>query len=740
MLRDGNSVSLGFLPGTLALCLFGLLLVENRAAPGAPEPSARYVGQQTCASCHRAESAQWKTSHHALAMQKASDGTVLGDFNGAAFEHFGVTTTFSRAGDKFMVRTDGPDGTLHDYEVAYTFGVYPLQQYLIAMPGGRYQALGVAWDSRPKDQGGQRWFHLYPDRKLAAGDRLHWTGRDQTWNYMCADCHSTDLRKNYDLTSDTYATTWSDIDVSCEACHGPGSRHVAWAEARASAGAALSEDPRKGLVTWLKATDQGRWEMNPETGIARRTEPRTSSAELEACAGCHSRRATIAQDAGAGTAFLDTHLPALLMPGLYHADGQIDGEVFEYGSFIQSRMYRAGVTCTDCHAPHSLALRAEGNALCAQCHLPAKFDVAEHHHHEPDGAGAQCVNCHMPAKTYMVVHERRDHSFRVPRPDLTKTIGVPNTCNQCHADKTPEWAAQAVARWYPGGRQTKPHYGVALHAGRTAAVGAERLLDELIAGPDQPAIARASALLLLPGLASAASVPAYGAAISDSSPLVRSAAARALPAAPSAAMVRMAAPLLRDPVRSVRVEAARALAGVDPQALTPEQRSAFSVALMELWAAEMSSADRAEAHLNLGLLQTRRGQPDEAEAQYRTALRLEPDFVPALVNLADLERARGRDQDGVGLLRQASRAEPNNAEAHHALGLLLVRQRKYAEALPELRDASDLAPDNARYAYVYAVALNSTGAPTEALASLERAHAAVSRQSGTALAFGVDRA
>ena len=207
MLRDGKPVSLRLVPGLLPLCLVGVLLVEIRGAPGAPESSARYIGQEACAGCHQAESAQWKTSHHALAMQKASDGTVLGEFNGAAFEHFGVTTTFSRAGDKFMVRTDGPNGALHDYEVAYTFGVYPLQQYLIAMPGGRYQALGVAWDSRPKDQGGQRWFHLYPDGKLAAGDRLHWTGRDQTWNYMCADCHSTDLRKNYDLTSDTYATT-----------------------------------------------------------------------------------------------------------------------------------------------------------------------------------------------------------------------------------------------------------------------------------------------------------------------------------------------------------------------------------------------------------------------------------------------------------------------------------------------------------------------------------------------------
>lgn len=424
-------------------------------------------------------------------MQKASGATVLGDFNAATFEHSGVTTTFSRSGDKFMVRTDGPDGALHDYEAAYTFGVYPLQQYLIAMPGGRYQALGIAWDSRPKDQGGQRWFHLYPDQKLAAGDRLHWTGRDQTWNYMCADCHSTDLRKNYDLSANAYSTTWSDIDVSCEACHGPGSRHVAWAETRASA-PALNEDQRKGLVAWLKATDQGRWEMNPATGIARRTEPRSSSAELEVCAGCHARRATIAPETGAGTAFLDAHLPALLEPGLYHADGQIDGEVFEYGSFLQSRMYHAGVTCTDCHAPHSLTLRAEGNALCSQCHLPAKFDVAEHHHHEPGSTGAQCVSCHMPAKTYMVVHERRDHSFRVPRPDLSATIGTPNTCNQCHADKTAAWAAQQVASWYPAGRQNRPHYGTALHAGRTGAAGAERLLDDLIADPDQPAIARAS--------------------------------------------------------------------------------------------------------------------------------------------------------------------------------------------------------------------------------------------------------
>jgi diadenosine tetraphosphatase ApaH/serine/threonine PP2A family protein phosphatase len=224
------------------------------------------------------------------------------------------------------VHTDGPDGALHDYQIAYTFGLYPLQQYLIALPGGRLQALGIAWDARPRDQGGQRWFHLYPDQRLPAGDRMHWTGRDQTWNYQCADCHSTGLAKNFDLAGNSYATTWSDVDVSCEACHGPGARHVAWARSQPGAGSDAGVPGRSdvntlGLTNWLKATDQGHWEMNSKTGIARRTEP-LASAELDICAACHSRRKVIVKDAAPGPPFLDSYLPALLEPGLYHADAR----------------------------------------------------------------------------------------------------------------------------------------------------------------------------------------------------------------------------------------------------------------------------------------------------------------------------------------------------------------------------------------------------------------------------------
>ncbi|HEY2620505.1 MAG TPA: tetratricopeptide repeat protein [Acetobacteraceae bacterium] len=698
------------------LWLWIVMLVASTGARA--DEAAGFVGGQACANCHSAETVAWKASHHALAMQPATAATVLGDFSGAQIEHFGVTTTFSRVGDRFVVRTDGPDGAVHDFEIAYTFGRYPLQQYLIGLPGGRYQALGVAWDSRPKEQGGQRWFHLYPDQKLPAGDRLHWTGIDQTWNYMCADCHSTNLRKNYDPASNSYATSWTDVDVSCEACHGPGSRHVA---AMQSPSPGLSDQDRKGLVAWLKATDNGRWEMNPATGIARRTEPLVSG-ELDACAACHSRRKVIATNKAPDAPLLDSYLPAYLEPGLYYADGQIDGEVYEYASFLQSRMHAAGVTCSNCHDPHSLKLRAADNALCAQCHMPEKFDVASHHHHASGSAGAQCVNCHMPTKTYMVVDARRDHSFRVPRPDLSKAVGTPNACTQCHTDRTADWAAQKVAEWFPQGRQTTSHYGVALNAGRVGAVDAERQLDQLIMDQSQPAIARGSALLMLPAYPSAASAAAIKTAIFDADPLVRAAAPRALPTSPSPALIQVVVRLLTDPVRAVRIEAARALAGTDPRSMPPEQRTAFAAAYQELVAAETLDADRPEAHLNLGLLDVRQRQGDQAEAEYRAALRIDPRFVPALANLADLDRMRGMDQWGAELLRRALEIEPNNADVRHSLGLLLVRQHDYVGALALLRQAHELAPGDARYAYVYAVALNSTGASDQAVSLLEATH------------------
>src|SRR3954453_11597546 len=263
----------------MALAMVGLTL--GHEGPSHAADKASFVGASTCAECHAAETGLWRNSHHALAMQKATSATVLGDFSDATFEHFGVTTTFSRSGDTFMVRTDGPDGALHDYQIAYTFGVYPLQQYLIEFPDGRVQALSVAWDTRPRREGGQRWFHLYPNEAILHDDLLHWTGPYQNWNFSCAECHSTDVHKNYDAAKDSFQTTWSEINVACETCHGAGSRHVAWARHE-------NADTDKGLAVAFRERAAAAWTIDPKTGNARRSELQPLRTELETCGRCHS--------------------------------------------------------------------------------------------------------------------------------------------------------------------------------------------------------------------------------------------------------------------------------------------------------------------------------------------------------------------------------------------------------------------------------------------------------------------
>ena len=459
----------------ITLCALAAIVFSAPAAADTDD-SPHYVGRTVCSNCHGDQAARWTGSHHDLAMQAATADTVLGNFDKVSVTHFGVTSTFFRKDGAFMVRTEGPDGTLHDYEIKYTFGVEPLQQYLIEFPGGRLQALSLAWDTRGEEQGGQRWFHLYPDERITHDDELHWTKPSQNWNSMCAECHSTYLQKNYDPANRTFATSWSEIDVSCEACHGPGSAHVAWAERKPGW---EKLETGKGLVIALDERKDVNWKIDPKTGNASRSRARDSSREIEMCARCHARRSPISRSYVHGERLMDHYLPRLLDAGMYHADGQIDDEVYVYGSFLQSRMYQAGVTCSDCHEPHSLQLRVPGDGVCLQCHAAGKYASAKHHFHRQESTGARCAECHMPPKTYMVVDPRHDHSMRIPRPELSVKLGTPNACTRCHVEQSAEWAARQVRGWYGRDPQGYQRYAETLAAARGSEPGAGRQLAAL---------------------------------------------------------------------------------------------------------------------------------------------------------------------------------------------------------------------------------------------------------------------
>lgn len=674
--------------------------------------AATFVGSERCAACHAPEMQAWRGSQHQLAMQAPDEKSVLGDFNDARFTYAGVTSSFLRRDGRYVVRTDGPDGKLADFEVRYTFGVYPLQQYLLELPGGKLQALSIAWDSRPRAAGGQRWFHLYPDERIDNRDELHWTRRAQNWNFMCADCHSTDVRKGYDAASDRYQTQYAEISVGCEACHGPGSTHVDWAREKGS-------DPARGLTVQFDERRGVNWRPDPATGKPRRSQPRTSEREIDVCAQCHARRAQVAENYRPGKPFGDHYLPALLSSPLYHVDGQQQDEVYIWGSWLQSKMHSAGVTCSDCHDPHSQKLRVPANGVCAQCHEPAKYEAQSHHGHVPGTAGTSCADCHMPQNTYMVIDPRRDHGMRVPRPDLSVTLGVPNACNNCHKDRDAQWAADAVRGWYGRDATGFQGYAATFAAADRRDLAALDALRALAVDAAQPPVVRASALVRIAGLGAASGQLAQRAA-QDADWRVRLAAASV--AEPSSPELRAGAvaPLLADSLRTVRMEAARVLAGSHAQ-LPAELQPAWQRASAEYVATLRYNADRPEADVALGGFYASLGLAAEAQQAFDQALRLDSSFEPAYVNAADALRALGHDAEAVAMLERGLEVLPRSAALHHAMGLAQVRQQQRPAALLSLRQAAALDPRSVRYTYVYAVALHSTGRPAEAIQVLQQA-------------------
>jgi predicted CXXCH cytochrome family protein len=662
-----------------------------KTVPAEVVDNASYVGRETCIKCHQPQYDLWHGSDHDKAMDYATDKSVLADFNDTRFEYHGVVTHFFRQGDKYMVNTEGPDGKFHDYEIKYTFGVRPLQQYMVEFPDGRVQVLRESWDVKNK-----KWFFVTPpdvlNERILPGDPLHWTGIAQNWNTTCADCHSTNVHKNYDPKANTYKTSWNEINVSCEECHGPGSVHVDLA------------------TRWSPF-----WDRNIGYGLPD-LKNKNLKVQLETCAKCHARRYQVHEDFRPGKPFLNYYEPVVLAQSLYQADGQILDEVYEYDSFAQSKMHANHVQCTNCHDPHSLQLKYEGNNLCTQCHEPhnpAKYDTPAHHHHAVGSEGAKCINCHMASRMYMVIDERRDHSFRLPRPDLSVELGTSNACNKCHTkpNETAQWAADAIKSWYGERPKREPHWGPAIKAARDGKPEGEKLLLDLIARNSTPAIVRATAIDLLATYSSNASVTARREALRDSDPLVRLTAIHVLPTDNLELLLSNLASVIADPVRGVRIAAATRMAQLDLAKLTDSQRQGFDKAMVEFRESQELSLDHAGGHLVLASFDRQHGRIEDAIQHLVDAIKLEPYLSGPRAELASLMQEHKGDQAEIKRLRteeadlveRDSKLAPDNGDIFYRLGLLRYTLGDYEKADAALRTAVVKSPRN--YEYLMALAL-----------------------------------
>jgi hypothetical protein len=601
-------------------------LVSDVSAQQAEAPE--YVGSQQCVSCHADAAEAWRGSHHGQAWRMPSDDVLIGAFKGEVFEHDGMRAQFYRKDGARMVTVREKDGVETTYKLHSVGGTVPLQHLILETGRGRLQSFDVVWDV---DQ--QRWYHLYPDQKLPPKDAYHWSGSYKNWNARCAECHATGFEKNYDFQRKRYASTQVEIGVGCEACHGPGQAHLAKVNGGPERlyGGALTE--------WGFTADMA-----------------DPAQAMEQCAGCHSRREAFGNgNPLPGTAFADAYNLAMLRPGLYHADGQIQDEVYVYGSFLQSKMHKKGVTCANCHEPHSAEVVAEGDAVCTQCHSEAgnpdfpslklaAYDTAAHTHHAEGSAGAQCVNCHMMDQVYMGIDWRRDHNFRVPRPDVSARLGTPDACSRCHTEKDAEWAADQVAEWFPDGRWQTPHYGDVLAKGRADPRAAAGDLLALAQDETQADLVRASALWLLGPGATSLSLKDITAFLEDEDPQVRVGALEALKARAAVATAPYLIAGLQDEVRAVRIAAARAIMSQPAHRLPDSLRGYIGQAFQAFGGMVRNQMDFAEAHLQMAGYAMVSGNTRAAVGALTEAVRINPQNVQAWETLVRLTASlQGRD-------------------------------------------------------------------------------------------------
>ena len=675
--------------------------VDAPILPPDDEVHGLYAGSSTCIECHEAAYTDWMDSNHGMAEREYQEEMDKKAFAPKQTLKHGKdeSETFLDAKGVASILTRGLGNQRKIYPVVRIIGHNPLRQFLVPAPGGRLQTCDVSYDPHKNEL-----FDVYGEEEREPGDWGHWTGQGMNWNAMCAACHNTRLRKNYNPQTNSYHTKMAEMSVGCESCHGPMKDHV-------------------------------QWHKNPPPGVSKDAKDPTIKRQtrdqmLETCAACHARRGEISGDLVPGESFYDHFsLTVTDETDIYHPDGQVRDENYEFASFLSSKMHHAGVRCVDCHEPHSGKRLIQGNMLCMRCHAggtepPATvIDPLTHGRHAEGSAGNDCTSCHMPTTTYMQRHPRHDHGFTIPDPLLTQQFNVPNACNKCHTDKTTDWALEATQKWWGPKMDRKTRTRATLIA--KARLGDAEAREGLVSllGSDEIPHWKASATLLLDRWIHEPAVQnAVSAQLQHAHPIVRQSAIRTLePLLQNGSIRSTIEPLLDDPVRGVRVSAAWALR----DSLNLDSAAGKDLQHMLHW-----NADQPSGQMQLAQFDFAQRNTTSAIQHMETAIRWDPNSPPFHHDLAMIYSTTGQTQLAITKLRDAIKLAPNHAEYHYELGLTLSETGDMASVITSLQEAVRLNPTLARAWYNLGLAKNGQGDIPGALEALQRGELADPRDPG----------
>ena len=643
------------------------------------EEGEPFTGPDPCEPCHTNEYHIWTRSDHCRAMMRPGRTTVFSAFSPdtVEFGYRGFSTRMVSSPDGYTMIAPGPDGVTRPYPIDLVLGIRDHQVFLTKFPDGRYQVLPSTYDMQ-----WQTWFDatdglVVSDHTLAPDEPYYWTNRNRCWNRECFDCHLSGMRKNYDPVTNTYNTTWRDLGIDCEACHGPGRPHAR-----------------------LRAIDGTRDTLEADTTLVK-LQDLSPVQQVEVCGQCHARKVVLAQGYQPGDDFYEFYEIGLLDDNLVMPDGRYWGMMYDMMALMQSPCYEKGqITCTHCHDGHGTKRRNDlhefenDDQMCLPCHANHVQNPGLHAHHEPDGEGSRCRSCHIQLLPGSHM-ELADHTLSIPVPENTIRYNSPNACNDCHTDQTPQWSVRWLEEWYGPDRIDRWSRAEVLFKAKNLDTAAVVPLIAMLRDTSENMIWRSNAALMLGGFGDRRAIAPLMEYMTHSNTVLRTNALQSLAKFPDervrAALRRH---ILTEPNSQIRLHLAGKLDFWWRDDLTaPERRIAQQSWEQYVRQATTVLGDWAEARRELAVAYSRRGEIQNAEREYTYALNIDSTDAQSEDGLAALYTQQERYADALVHARRAVVLDTASAAFRVNLAAAYMYVDSLARAEVEFRRVLETAPD-----------------------------------------------